>query len=185
VSARLTEAIAGDPRLGDLNNHLADLVVIADAYLVIGQAINSEVLTKSTRLQVVSAEFGGPVVVGGERHLHSAVLSYVSIEITLTVAVDVEPANHARPVDRCFPNPGVHGSIAPAHVLGHTDIYRYQFGHRAALTSRLTQECDLKLHRRIRASPLGHGRDDNGYGHAAVNAVQALVIIGFYSTGMS
>jgi hypothetical protein len=55
VSARLTEAhaeaIAGDPRLGDLNNHLANLVVIADAYLVIGQAINSEVLTKSTRFR--------------------------------------------------------------------------------------------------------------------------------------
>ena len=49
-----------------------------------------------------------------------------------------------------------------------------------ALTSRLIQECDLKLHKRIRASPLGRGRDDNGYGHAAVNAVQALVIIGFY-----
>jgi hypothetical protein len=137
VSARLTEAhaeaIAGDPRLGDLNNHLANLVVIANAYLVIGQAINSEVLTKSTRLQVVSAEFGGPVVVGGELHQHSAVLSSVSIEITLTVAVDVEPANHARPVNRCFPNPGVHGSIAPAHVLGHTDIYRHQFGHRTDL----------------------------------------------------
>jgi ABC transporter transmembrane region len=91
-----SDAIAGDSRLGDLEYGLADLVAIADAHLVIGQPVDREVLPEGARLQVVALQFRRPVVVGRQLvHQHRTVFSSVAAEVTLAVAVDVEPTDHA------------------------------------------------------------------------------------------
>ena len=113
--ARLAEphadAEAGDPRLGDLELGLADAVAVADAHLVVAEAVDGEVLAELAELEVVPAEVLLPVPVRLDLvDEHGALLAAVPVEVALAVAVDVEPAHHPRPVDRLLPDPGVHGA---------------------------------------------------------------------------
>jgi hypothetical protein len=48
------DPVARDPRLGDLEDRLADLVTVADAHFVVGQALDGEILTEMTGHQVVA-----------------------------------------------------------------------------------------------------------------------------------
>ena len=63
------DAEAGDPRLGDLELRLADDVPVADADLVVGQAVDSEILAERA---VALVNFGGRV--GQERILEALLL---------------------------------------------------------------------------------------------------------------
>jgi hypothetical protein len=56
--------VAGHPRLGDLEQRRADLVPVADAHLVIGQAADGEVLPELPVAEVAAAELALPVLVG-------------------------------------------------------------------------------------------------------------------------
>ena len=55
---------------------------------------------------------------------HGALLAAVPGQVALPVAVDVEPADHLRPVDRALPDAGVDGPAAPGDVLRHPDVDR-------------------------------------------------------------
>src|SRR5262245_32875947 len=54
----------GDARLGDLERGLADAIAVADAHLVVTEAVDGEVLPEGAVLEVVAAEVLLPVPVG-------------------------------------------------------------------------------------------------------------------------
>ena len=58
------DPVAGDAGLGNLELRLADAVPVADADLVVGQAVDGQVLTELSIGQVVAPEVLAPVLVG-------------------------------------------------------------------------------------------------------------------------
>src|SRR5262249_56740166 len=59
-----SDAVAGDARLGDLEQRAADAVAVADADLVVGKALDGEVLAELPVAEVVAPELALPVAVG-------------------------------------------------------------------------------------------------------------------------
>ena len=107
------DAVARDPRLGDFE-HDVDAVAVADAYLVVRQAVDREILPECARRQIAAAQFAFPVLVGRKLvDQHRAVLTAVSLAIALAVAVDVETPHHAWTRHRDFAEPGV--EMRPFH----------------------------------------------------------------------
>jgi len=75
---------AGDPRLGYLENRAADPVTVADAHLVVGQALHGEVLPELPVLEVIPAQLFLPVLVGLDLvDEHRPLLAAVPGQITL------------------------------------------------------------------------------------------------------
>jgi len=112
-------AVAGDPGLGDLELGAADAVPVPDADLVVGQAVDGEVLAEPAVAEVIAAQVAGPVLVGLDLigH-HGALLAAVALQVALAVAVEVQPPRHHRPAHRMLPHAGVHGLALPRHVPG-------------------------------------------------------------------
>ena len=119
----MPDAVAGDARLGDLEDGGADPVAVADADLVVAQPVDGEVLAELPVDEVVSTELAFPVAVGVELvDEHGALLAAVPGEVALAVAVDVEPAHAARAGDRVLEDAGEDGLPLPGHVLRHADV---------------------------------------------------------------
>ena len=124
------EPVAGDPRLADLEQRRADAVAVPDADLVVGQAFDREVLAELAVREVVAFEELRPVAVGFDLvDVHGAVDAAVPLQVALPVAVDVEAADHLRPVNRAFPDAGVDGPAFPLDVLRQADVDRQQPTH--------------------------------------------------------
>src|ERR1700689_2308654 len=80
---------AGDPRLGYLENRAADLVPVADAYLIVGQSLHGEVLAELPVLEIIPAQLLLPVPVGLDLvDEHRPLLAAVPGQITLPVTVE-------------------------------------------------------------------------------------------------
>ena len=127
---RMPDAVAGDARLGDLEQRAADPVAVADADLVVGQPLDREVLAELPVDEVVAAQLALPVAVGVELvDEHRPLLAAVPAEIALPVAVDVEPAHPARPADRVLADAGEHGPAPPGDVLRQADVDRQQLAN--------------------------------------------------------
>ena len=117
------DAVARHARLGDLEQRLADPVAIADADLVVGEALDGEVLAELPVGEVASSQFALPVAVGLDLvDEHGAVLATVRKPVGLVVAVDVDPPHHARPSDRLLPDRGADGLALPLDLAGATDV---------------------------------------------------------------
>ena len=100
------DPVAGDPGLGDLELRLADPVPVPDAHLVVGQAVDGEVLPELAVHEVVAPEVLLPVLVGLDLvDQYGPLLAAVSVQVALAVPVDVEPADHCGPDTECFHTP--------------------------------------------------------------------------------
>jgi hypothetical protein len=92
---------AGDARLGHLEDGAPDPVAVSDARLVVGEALDGEVLAELAGYEVRAPELVFPVAVRvGLIHEDRALLAAVTGEVSLPVPVDVEPANPDPPGDR-------------------------------------------------------------------------------------
>jgi hypothetical protein len=119
-----TDAIAGDARLRYFKERAADSVAISDADLVIGKAIDSEVLPELAILEVVALELCLPVAIGVELiDHHGTMLSSVACEITLTITVKIETARHYPACYRPLPDSGVDHFALPFDIGRKADIY--------------------------------------------------------------
>ncbi|GAB3165747.1 hypothetical protein GCM10027258_88980 [Amycolatopsis stemonae] len=135
------DAEARDARLGDLEFGVADAVPVADVHLVVGQAVDGEVLAELAVLEVVAAEEVPPVLVGPALvDEHRAVLAAVPAQVALAVAVDVEPADQPPAVDGVLEDSGVDGPALPGHVLRQSDVERHQARHGRPLHSAVVRE---------------------------------------------
>lgn len=95
------DPIAGDSWLGDLEDSLTDAIAVADADVVVGEAVDGEILTELTVDEVVAPELLLPVSVRVELiHHDRAHLTTVPGQVALSVPVDVEASNPDRPGHR-------------------------------------------------------------------------------------
>ena len=123
--------VAGDPRLAHLEQCLADLIAVPHADLVIGEPVHREVLAELAVLQVVPTQLCPPVLIRLVLvHQHGPIRPAMATQIALAVTVDIQGADQLWPLDRIFPDPGVHHPAAPGHILGQSDIDRQQPAHR-------------------------------------------------------
>ena len=96
----------------------------ADAHLVVLQSVDGAVLAELSVDDVVAAELLLLVAVGVDLiDEHGAVLTAVPPQVPLPVTLDIEPADHLRPSNRCLPDAGVHGTAAPRQVAWEADVY--------------------------------------------------------------
>src|SRR5512132_606856 len=124
------DAIAGDARLGHFEQGAADLVAVADAHLVVGQAFDGEVFAELTVAELSAAQLLFPVAIGFDLvDEHCAMLAAMTDEVALTVAVDVEPSYHAPAWNRRLPDGGVHALAVPPDVTWKPSVYRKQPRH--------------------------------------------------------
>ena len=97
--------MAGHPGLGHLEQGAADPVAVPDADLVVGEALDGEVLAELAGHEVVAAQLALPVAVGGDVvDVDGAVLATVRDEVGLGVAGDVEPADPPAVADLGLPD---------------------------------------------------------------------------------
>jgi hypothetical protein len=115
--------VAGDPRLAHLEERVADLVLVTDTYLVVGQPVDGEVLPELPMLEVIPPEELPPVLVRSELvHQDGAVGSAVPGKVALAVPLDVEPPDHPRPFDRPLPHAGVNRAPVPHDISRKPDV---------------------------------------------------------------
>jgi hypothetical protein len=118
------DAVARHAWLRNFKHRTADAVSVADAYFVIEKSLYGEVFSELTKTKVVSAEKALPVVIGV--HLvdeYCALLSTVTFEIALRVAVNVQLSHHSPLRNWSLPDRGSNGFAVPRHVAWNPDIY--------------------------------------------------------------
>ena len=157
------DAEAGDARLGHFELGVADPIAVADADVAIVKAGDGEVLPELAGLQVVAAQVVPPVVIRfGLVDHDGALLPAVPGEVTLAVAVDVEPAHHHWPLDRGLPDSCVNRLALPRYVFGHADVHGHQLGNHAASSGQRLATVDLQ--RNTGQKAVRH-RKQHGAGH--------------------
>jgi hypothetical protein len=136
------DAVAGDARLGDLEEGAADPVAVADADLVVAQPLHCEVLPELPIDEIASSQLVLPVAIRVDLiNEDGALLTAVPAEITLAVALHVEPADATRAADRILVDAREHGLPLPRHPLGQPDIDREQGAHRTGSGRVLMRQC--------------------------------------------
>ena len=136
--ARLIHAdadpVAGHARLRHLEDRFADAIPVADAHLVVGQALDGEVLAELPEGEVAPAKLVLPVAVGSDLvDEHGTLLAAVAGQVALSVAVDVEAPHHPPPRDGRLPDGRVDGPAVPGDVAREADVHGEQARHRGLL----------------------------------------------------
>jgi hypothetical protein len=123
VSHPYSDAEARHARLRDLEDRLPDQIAIADADLVIGEALDGEVLAELAIGEVVPPEFALPIAVGLDLvHEHGTALAAVRCAVRLVIAVDVDPSDHRWPLHRLLPDRGAHRLALPFDVARESNV---------------------------------------------------------------
>jgi hypothetical protein len=116
-------AVTRDARLRHLEKGAADPVAVPDAHLGVGHAFNGEILAKLSVSEFLSTELVLPISIGLNLiDKYGTVLPAGARHVALTVAVDVEPAHHARACNRRFPDACMDGFALPRDVTRQADI---------------------------------------------------------------
>jgi len=116
-------AVAGHARLCDFEYGVANAISITNADLVIGKPFNSEILSKLAETKIIALEDALPVPV---RILlvdkYGTLLSTVTSEIGLRIAIDIQLAHHPSSLHRKLPDRRSHSLAVPSDVAWKTDI---------------------------------------------------------------
>jgi hypothetical protein len=118
------DPIAGHSRLRYLEQRTADPVAVADRNLTIGQALYGKVLSELPEREIISLQLTFPESV--RIHLinkYRTVLSTVTRQVALSVALDVEPPNQATALNRRLPHGRIHGLPVPGEFLRTTYVH--------------------------------------------------------------
>src|SRR6185295_4535643 len=118
-------AITGDAGLSDLEQCTADLVTVADANGIVGQAFDREVLAELSVDEVGPLQLLLPVAIRFDLVDEGGSLrAAVAAEVALTVTVQIQPAAPTAATHRIFPDPGVYSAPLPLDVARKSDIHR-------------------------------------------------------------
>src|SRR5262249_30123965 len=122
--------ITGHPRLGHLEQGAPYAVTVADAHLVVRQILDREVFSELPVAEVAPAELLLPVSIRIDLvHVDGPNLAAMTILISLSITVDVEPPDHAAPMHRRLTNGRVDLPPVPVYVLWESDVDRKQPCH--------------------------------------------------------
>jgi hypothetical protein len=118
-----TDAIAGDARLRDFEQHAANPIAVADAHVAVGQPVNGKVFPELPIRKVISAELLLPELIRLDLiDENRPLLAPMPGEIALSIAIDVEAARHATALNRALPDTGVNSLVSPRDVTRHANI---------------------------------------------------------------
>ncbi len=118
------DAVTRYARLCHFKYRITNAVAIANADLVIGKLLYSEVFSKLAEDEVFTSEKAFPVVIGV--HLidkNGALLPTMTGKIGLGVANNIELAHDLSSLNWTFPDRGTDSLTVPGHVAWKTDIY--------------------------------------------------------------
>src|SRR6516225_8406358 len=114
--------------------------MIPNAHFSIRQSLDCKILSKLTIGKLVSTELILPITIRFDLvDKDCPVFAAMPRQISLAVAIDVEPSCHPSALDGRFPDGGVDGFPLPLDVAWQAHIYREQPRHRFLL-SREAQE---------------------------------------------
>ena len=117
--------VASNARLRHFEQCTPNAIAIANANLVIGKAVDGEVLAELPKDEVISPQLLFPITIRVHLvHEDSAVLSAVTSQVTLAVAINVKSAYHAPALDRTFPDRRVYGFSLPSDVAREAHVNR-------------------------------------------------------------
>jgi hypothetical protein len=124
--------------LRDFKDRCADSVSVADANLIVGEAVDGEILSKLAVLEVISAKLVLPVAVGFKLiNHHGALFTAVALEISLAIAVQIQPSSKDASGDRAFPDRGADNFALPRNFTWKADIDGEKFRHHLLSTAQL------------------------------------------------
>jgi hypothetical protein len=110
--------------LGNLEERAADSITIADTHRIVGQSFDCEVLTKLAMDEVGPLELFLPVMIRFDLvNKDCALLASVTGQVTLTVAVQIQPANPTAAAHGIFPDPSVHSTSVPLDISWKPNVY--------------------------------------------------------------
>src|SRR5260370_14092673 len=119
------DAIAGNARLCDLEQRAADLITVADAHGIVGQSFDGEVLAELSVDEVGPPQLLLPVTIRLDLvDEDGALLTPVPGQVTLTVSVQIQPADPTPATHWILPYRGVHSATLPLDVARKSDIHR-------------------------------------------------------------
>src|SRR5215831_12721051 len=111
--------------------------MIANAHFSIRQSLDCKILSELAIGKVVSTELILPIAIGFDLvDKDCPVFAAMPRQISLAVAIDVEPSRHVSALNRRLPDGGVDGFPLPLDVAWQAHIYREQPRHRLDLLSR-------------------------------------------------
>src|SRR6266478_4396999 len=110
-------AIAGNARLRDLEQGTADLITVADAHGIVGQSFDGEVLAELSVGEVAPSQVLLPVTIGFDLvDEDGALFTSVPGHVTLTVSVQIQPADPTAATHWILPDRGMHSAALPLDV---------------------------------------------------------------------
>jgi hypothetical protein len=118
------DAVARYAGLRHFKCRATNAVSIANANLVIGKSLDSEVFSELAVSKISAAQKTLPVTI--RIHLvneYGALLPAVTAEIGLRIAIDIELAHHSPSRHRRFPDCGSDSIAVPCYVARKADIY--------------------------------------------------------------
>ncbi|MCU1226905.1 MAG: hypothetical protein JWQ42_4998 [Edaphobacter sp.] len=119
------DAIARNPRLRDLEQRAADLITVDDAHGIVGQSFDGEVLAELSVDEVSLPQLLLPVTIRFDLvNEDGALLTPVPGQVTLTVSVQIQPADPAAPAHWILPDRGVYSATLPVDVARKSNIHR-------------------------------------------------------------
>jgi len=98
--------------------------LVADADLLVGQAIDGKILPELSKHEVIPAELTLPVVIG--LHLvdkDRPLLASVTSQVPLPIAINVGPPDHPPTLHWLLPDGGSHRLPAPCDVAGKANVH--------------------------------------------------------------
>ena len=121
------DPIAGDARLRHFEQGIADPVMIANAHFGIRQSVDCKILSELAIGKVVSTELVLPITIRFDLvDKDCPVFAAMPRQISLAVAIDVEPPYHPSALNRRLPDGGVDGFPLPRDVAWQAYIDREQ-----------------------------------------------------------
>jgi hypothetical protein len=134
------DAVAGDARLGDLEQRPADPEAVADADVLVREALDGEVLAELPEHEVAAPELALPIAIGLVLvDEDGPLLAAVAGLVALPVAVEVEPPGPHRSLHRVLEHAREHRAPPPRHVLRHGDVDGEQGGRHASFLIHLVE----------------------------------------------
>jgi hypothetical protein len=111
--------------LSDLEKCGADLKTVADAYGIVGQSLDREVLPELSVDEVSPVQLLLPVAIRFNLiHEDGSLLTAVSGQVTLTVPLEIQPTDATTTTQGILPDPGVHRAPLPHDVAWKSNVYR-------------------------------------------------------------
>ncbi len=117
--------VAGYAWLRDLKHRATDAIAVSDADFIVEKIFDSEIFSELPEGEICAAKLLLPVVIG--IHLideHRPVLSTMTNQICLLIAIDIELADHSPPLNREFPDRCSDSFSVPRNCTRPSDIYR-------------------------------------------------------------